>query len=173
MRTLFLLVILVFFFLFCLGILNESIPADQEGLQEPQGGRNFPPGTDYGDPDRATLLARINSESMRTSGSPGGDIAYESGAWTYYAQRDMRTLMKRFVRGVGRFADGFQDARQKYRQIEQSEVQDIPPPRTVNQIAPNSRIEMFENEIESNEVESDVYYETRPQQRAPRSYVPE
>jgi len=57
--------------------------------------------------------------------------------------------------------------------MEQQEVQGMPPPRQFQDVVPIYPLEMYDQEIESNEVETDVHNESKTSQRTHRSYVPE
>lgn len=165
MRIILLMILALVFFLFCLGVINE--PPSSRQMQSDQTPEAY---RDIARTAQAGVVVSPNLPQYQSEVTDGAevvprDIAYASGYWVRWAQRDLGTILRRGAAGVYRFASGYSEANRRIRDSGESEYHDNSPPRADQVVAPSEGLESDRTIDQSDEVEEDVNQETRPQQR--------
>ncbi|MGE0102840.1 MAG: hypothetical protein AB7H86_09095 [Blastocatellales bacterium] len=158
MRFTLMMILVIVFFLFCLGVIEDP---PNSGQTESNPAVDVPLETEG--VIRSPYLPRFASgETGETDDTPR-DIAYASGYWVRWAQRDLGIILRRGASGVYRFASGYGDANSRIRESENAEPENNSPPYPVQNNAPIPGMNRNEREIINEEVGDNENYENSPQ----------
>jgi len=146
------------FFLFCLGIIEDPPNSEQ---MESNPVVDVPQETDgvIRSPNLPQYESMVTGDAVNTP----RDIAYASGYWVRWAQRDLGIILRRGAAGIHRFASGYGEANRRIKESENADPENNSPPIPVQNNAAYPGMERNEREIINEEVGDNENNEPSPQ----------